>query len=206
MGFVYIAAAEVESPPQVMDLNIGGRQYKFRLETCHLGEARRAPKWRDQEHSHPVYHVVLFQEGENAFQLGGLEVECGPGTLVLTSPGEPRSFSALHPEPMSYHEITFSLENSDGEPLTAGIADLLSLYTGMDMTDNNPSVFRFTPRQREWCNLFYERIRDRLSEPSGPNWFFIHRIVLDLIAYLVEEIYLPSSGVGAGDPIDRARL
>ncbi len=189
----YIKTGKPVILPQILGVWSEGKQYRFTLETCHLNDSNMGPGG-GKEHVHNVYHIVLYQEGENVFLFKGKPLDVGPGTLVLISPGESHNFAAQKSGKRVYHEITFSLDTVDGSVLDINFPALLSLYTGVEIRcDLERAVFQFDRRQLDWCSICYERLMERIQDPSGINWFFIQHIILDMVSFIIQELFLESS-------------
>jgi len=92
--------------------------------------SRKSPPRR--EHSHSVYHVVLFTEGSGFFNFKGEERRFEPGFLALASPDEPHAFGA--PDscefPVEYRNFTFDMVDGEGRPLRLPFHELLAEFAG----------------------------------------------------------------------------
>ncbi|OGV52829.1 MAG: hypothetical protein A2X49_09295 [Lentisphaerae bacterium GWF2_52_8] len=131
--------------PQLLSLSVKGRRYHFR----HLfssveqweasASARRKPPAR-KEHSHSVYHVVLYTKGRGNFNIGGSSVPFQSGLLAITSPGDPHQFGphADCDEPVEYRNFTFDMISAEGKALTLPFQKLLSEYEGVPPHDFLP--------------------------------------------------------------------
>jgi AraC-like DNA-binding protein/quercetin dioxygenase-like cupin family protein len=190
-GFIRVQPPKTRSG--LLDVSWQGRAYRFVLQTAHVNERRvRLPR-RGSEHVHDVYHVVLFTEGENRFQYRGRAVPSQPGTIILAGPGESHDFGPLDGGETSYHEITFDLTAEDGTPLRLAFVNLLELYVGEPLP-KPASPFVLPPRELQNASLLYERLMDRVSSTQAGADFAVQRIVLELLARLVQELFLPLPG------------
>jgi AraC-like DNA-binding protein len=164
-----------------------GRIYDFRLLTAHWDETRTGSGRAESEHAHSVYHVVLFSEGNNQFQMNGRRVPSAPGVLVLTGPGEPHSFSPCRTGMTRYHEITFELVCGT-DRLTIPFAELLDAYAGFRLP--RPEVpMRLQPRQQRNLASLYGQLLDCTGGRGAWFEFQAGRIVLEILAFLVSNLH-----------------
>lgn len=190
--FGYIRTKKLHKNPQILDLRLNNDLYQFQLETFHLSELRKRSGSR-KEHIHNVYHLVLFTEGDNSFLFEGKLQKCKPGTFVLTSPGQFHTFEPQRPGKVTYHELTFSLQSNQLTPLVElnkKIEDVLSCYSALSLKSTR-SIHHLSSHQLNWLELYYQRIYEHLKDYKDYHWFFIHRIILDMMSFIIEEIYLP---------------
>ncbi len=124
--------------PQALSLLWKGRSYRLRHLFSGVQRWEPAPPGRKtesrREHSHPVYHVVLYTEGRGRFNFAGRELPFEPGLLSLTSPGAPHKFGP-HEDcgcPVEYRNFTFDMVDSEGIPLEIPFHMLLSAYAGFE--------------------------------------------------------------------------
>lgn len=99
----------------------------FRLISLTTMERHQGPT-REREHSHQVYHLVLFTEADNSFVLEGEKVASTRGLCVLTAPGVSHCFLPLKPGTTRYHAITFAFDSLAAPPSWGA---LLKHYTGL---------------------------------------------------------------------------
>lgn len=84
-----------------------------------------------REHRHGLWHCVAYVSGQGSFLLDGHEVSMRSPWIVLTSPGQPHSFSRLPGENTVYHEVTFAPDRPDALCDWSG---LLGSWTGIACT------------------------------------------------------------------------
>lgn len=59
------------------------------------------------EHTHDLYHIVLYTQFSGSYVKCGARRQAEPGTLVIVSPGQSHDFVS-HRRSSVYSEITFS--------------------------------------------------------------------------------------------------
>lgn len=67
-----------------------------------------------REHTHDVYHLVLYTKSSGSYMKCGSRYEAEPGILVIVSPGQSHNFVTLRRSSV-YSEITFTLATLDGK-------------------------------------------------------------------------------------------
>jgi AraC-like DNA-binding protein len=80
------------------------------------------------EHRHDIWHCVAYASGHGTCLLDGATIEVRAPCLILTSPGQPHSFSRLPGEDTVYHEVTFA---PDRPGAIAPWSGLLHAWTGV---------------------------------------------------------------------------
>lgn len=90
---------------------------------------REPPQPGRQPHRHDLWHCVAYAAGAGSCSLDGAVVPVRAPFLVLTSPGQPHSFSRLPGEDAVYHEMTFAPERPGAVPAWPA---LLAAWTGTD--------------------------------------------------------------------------
>lgn len=187
-GFVQTNPHAPFSP--LLTCRVGERTGGFRLLTAHFGERRDRLPRPEPEHAHGVYHIVLFTEGTNHFLLNGKPVPSAPGSLVLTNPGEPHTFAPCDPGTTQYHEITFELIGGD-QPLQVPFEELLAAYAGVRLRRMAVPIQLRPGPQRSLVSQ-YARLLDRLEERGPLAEFHLGRLILEVFAFLITELYLPA--------------
>ena len=129
----YVQAKRPEQMPILLDLYHDGRHYRYELLTANLREAYRGKRGPDRvEHTHAVYHIVLYVGGNGLMSCGGRRYAVGQGKVVLTSPGMAHAFTPPGGE-VCYHALTFALKSEGGRSLAVGFSELLAMYMGRDV-------------------------------------------------------------------------
>jgi AraC-like DNA-binding protein len=78
-----------------------------------------------KEHTHNVYHVVLYLKGKNSCRINHKKITTDPGTLLLLSPGIPHNVLPHTKGTVEYTEITFAFYDEGMNPLRISFDDLL---------------------------------------------------------------------------------
>lgn len=81
------------------------------------------------EHTHDLYHTVLYTHSMGYYSRCGRKQVARPGTLVIISPGESHDFVTARGTSV-YSEITFSFESPQGHSLTLPFEQVLTHYVG----------------------------------------------------------------------------
>jgi AraC-like DNA-binding protein len=162
--------------------------------------------FRQYQHIHPVYHVVLYSEGEADFSINGKLYKGNQGVLSLSSPGEPHCFCInKKSKKLVYRCFSFLLENTGKEKsLSIPFNELLSLYSGINL--RKPSLpVKLNDRQYHRIGELIERIAEEFVLEENFSPFSRSMAILELLSALVHEIYLPESGKTMSQNIPLAR-
>ena len=126
----------------LLDCSHSSRHYKMVITNTGIeknggGEVKDTLLTKRQQHSHPVYHIILFSEGNYHYFHNNSKIFFKPGMLTVTSPGEMHKFGPVSVrDPNSYHFLTFCLEDSINKtPLSIPFRQLLEIYTGEKLQD-----------------------------------------------------------------------
>ena len=129
------------------------------------------------EHTHDLYHIVLYTRSSGSYLKGGVEHPAGPGTLVIVSPGESHDFVSLRHSSV-YSEITFSFATRLGKVLTAPFVTVLNAYTGVTgQLQGEPRLPQTTTQE---LLILMIQIMDYLQSPSPMSDFYAHRALANL--------------------------
>ncbi len=161
-----------------------------------VGEARTF-----HEHTHDLYHLVLYTRSSGYYVQSGRRYRAEPGTLVIISPGQSHDFVS-HRGSSVYSEITFAFESGAGKVLTAPFEQVLNAYTGIaGQLRNEPQLPRETIQ--ELVTLMIQ-IMDYLQSPSAMSDFYAHRALANVFDVLVAHCYseqIPGTAAGQDNPI-----
>lgn len=118
-------------------------------------------------HKHDFYHIVLYTEGHGEYSIEGEFHPAQPGTCVLIHPGQHHDFVSRWKQSV-YSEITFAYQSSQCKALCLTFEDLLSVYSGLDISLKSNIVFsvdRMHTLRNLMMRITNSLIRsDRLSE------------------------------------------
>lgn len=139
-----------------------------------------------REHTHDVYHLVLYTESSGSYLKCGTRFEAEPGTLVIVSPGQSHNFVSLRQSSV-YSEITFTFATEKGKLLTLPFAKVLDIYTGV------PGCLREDSRlpketTQELVSIMIQ-ILDYLQSPSPLSEFYAHRALAHAFEMIVAHCY-----------------
>jgi AraC-like DNA-binding protein len=179
-----------EPVPQLLQIENAGRVYRFGLQHAglepHPGDGRTQGVRRLREHAHAVYHVVLYLRGNGVCRLLGKATPFGPGTLMLTSPGEAHSFASEAEAPFAYTEMTFSFENGNGS-LALPFGRMLERLAGLpeESLAGLATVRRLNAGERSGLRQAIDRLVGAASESGPLRWYGIHRAALETMHLLL---------------------
>jgi len=188
-------------PGGIQPLNVewNGKAYMFsplHVTIDEIHSSKRHRPWR--EHSHDVYHVVIYTKGRNFFRLKGESCVIRPGILALTSPGELHDFYLTERGTAVYSEMTFAFADAAGQPLQIPFHQLLALYEGFDMPGVKLPIHLSAKKTHE-ARAILTGIFTRLTQrPSGR--LEIAREILSLFSLIIRECYLPQINIMTPEP------
>lgn len=161
-----------------------------------VGEARTFG-----EHTHDLYHLVLYTRSSGYYVRSGRRYRAQPGTLVIISPGQSHDFVS-HRDSSVYSEITFAFETETGKVLTVPFEQVLNTYTGIaGQLRSEPQLPRET--MQELVTLMIQ-IMDYLQSPSAMSDFYAHRALANVFDVVVAHCYseqIPGTAAGKDQPI-----
>jgi AraC-like DNA-binding protein len=159
------------------------------------------------EHRHAVYHVVLFLENQDFFQINGQLHPAKPGILVITSPQDSHSFVPFYRHPVAYTEIAFEVSGEKGI-LELPFMELLTLLFGRAYKS---PVFPISTGKRQQKGIG-NQILILVKELTESNKEFTGKVALrflGILNFLAEEFFeenRPVRSLRALAPLDLTRL
>lgn len=161
-----------------------------------MGEARTF-----HEHTHDLYHIVLYTRSSGFYVKSGRRYRAEPGTLVIISPGQPHDFVS-HRGSSVYSEITFAFGTETGKALTLPFGQILSAYTGIaGQLQSEPRLPRETMQE---LVILMIQIMDYLQSPSSMSDFYARRALANIFDVVVAHCYaetIPGTAPGQDNPI-----
>lgn len=122
---------------QAMQLVVDGEIYCFsilraRLNGRNEGKSSQVPQ-KSRQHTHNVYHLVIYTEGNGHCMLNSDLYPCPPGSIAFISPQVLHNISN-----QNYYtrlsQVTFELVNArNQQTLDLSFEKILSLYSGLDL-------------------------------------------------------------------------
>ena len=157
------------------------------------------------EHTHDLYHIVLYTQSSGFYVKSGQKYPAKPGTLVIVSPSQPHDFVS-HRRSSVYSEITFSFNTERGRALTLPFEEILSIYTGVaGYLQCEPPLSRDTTQE---LVVIMIRIMDYLQGPSSMSDFYAHRALADVFDMILAHCYterIPGTTLAQDNPILRVK-
>jgi len=153
------------------------------------------------EHTHDLYHIVLYTRSSGFYLKGGVKHSAEPGTLVIVSPGQPHDFVTLRHSSV-YSEITFALASRSGKVLTDPFVTVLNSYTGViGQLQDEPRLPQATTQD---LLILMIQIMDYLQSPSLMSDFYARRALASLFDGIVAHCYseaIPGAALAQDNPI-----
>ena len=153
------------------------------------------------EHTHDLYHIVLYTQSAGFYVKSGTKHRAEPGTLVMVSPGQSHDFVS-HRRSSVYSEITFSLKSQAGASLTLPFEKILNIYTGV--VGQLQSAPRLSKDTMQELVITMIQIMDYLQSPSSMSDFYAHRALADVLDTIVAHCYsekIPGAALAQDNPI-----
>ena len=191
-----------ELRPQFLAVEHQGALYKLQVETFSLYE-NAIPAQNPPEHSHDVFHIVLYRTGDNIFKLDGKQCQSHPNTLVLVPPGVPHCFTPMLPKESVYHEITFSLV-AQGEKLAIPFTELFSKYSGDSVKSEKMLTELDTASAVQLEELYFE-LSKILSEYDSANSFPVYQRLGHIFELLFQKIFCKKTEIHIESRLQKAR-
>ncbi|MBP7051588.1 MAG: helix-turn-helix transcriptional regulator [Phycisphaerae bacterium] len=157
------------------------------------------------EHTHDLYHIVLYTRSSGYYLKCGRKCLAEPGTLVIISPGQSHDFVSLR-QASVYSEVTFSLTTRAGKVLTLGFDKILGIYTGLPGQLQNE--IRLPKEVTQELVIILIQILDYLQSPSSMSDFYTQRALAGVFDLIVAHCYtqgIPSAGLTRDNPILRVK-
>jgi len=158
-----------------------------------------------EEHSHDLYHIVLYTHSSGSYLKCGRKHRAEPGALVLVSPGESHDFVSLRRSSM-YSEMTFAFKSQTGKVLKIPLENVLTLYTGVvGRLNTEPRLSKDITQELAISMI---QIVDYLQSPSPMSDFYAHRALANLFDIVVAHCYteiIPAADPGQDHSILRVK-
>ncbi|OGV52516.1 MAG: hypothetical protein A2017_19175 [Lentisphaerae bacterium GWF2_44_16] len=178
-----------------MNINVKGENYIFSI--CNAGTST-SPRPHEKnsseersEHSHPVYHIILYTQGRDTFLYKGRIQTSDVGTLMLTSPEEPHSFVCGNPNRrVTVKCFSFRLKNpKENYFLDIPFHEVLSLYSGDKL---HPCKFPLSLNKRQFNELseLIDKAVERIVFMGASTLNFdTYFAVLEIFSFLIHEFF-----------------
>ncbi len=157
------------------------------------------------EHTHDLYHIVLYTQSSGSYLKCGQRYQAEPGTLVIVSPGQPHDFVSLRRSSV-YSEITFSFSAVSGEVLTVPFEQIVNLYTGTTgRLHDAPCLPRDITQE---LVIVMIQIMDYLQSPSAISDYYACRALAGMLDAIATHCYteaIPGAPIGRNHPILNVR-
>ena len=181
----YVRTGAGGGEPHALCLPVDGLPYVASIQHATLDEiAVNDGRRISREHSHDVYHAVLYEEGSEDISIGGRVFPVGTGTLALTAPGEAHHFSPRRKGSMRYHEVTFVLEDANGRALTLAWEEVLTLYSGVRLS-LPPAPLELGAQSGAGMASIYKELMDWLETPGVLSMLMAQQALARMLAFII---------------------
>jgi len=183
----YLQAHQSQTTPQALVILHDGEAYSPSFVHAAVDQDRPVGDTRTfGEHTHDLYHIVLYTQSAGFYIKSGRKHPAKPGTLVIVSPGQSHDFVS-HRRSSVYSEITFAFNTQSGKSLTLPFEDILGIYTGVrGRLQTEPCLSKDTTQE---LVVILIRIMDYLQGPSSMSDFYAHRALADVLDMIVTHCY-----------------
>ena len=173
-----------DEKPQFLQIVSKGQCFRMHPLHINMDEAHISKSFeRLLEHSHDVYHIVLYGQGAGTFSFQGRLISGEEGLLALSSPGEGHHFPPVRKGNLTYSEFTFSYDSVKTGNLGISFREFLALYSGLSFPDWE-SVILLDEVQRTELRDILNRISQLKESESALRFFRFYRNVSDLFTFL----------------------
>jgi len=140
------------------------------------------------QHSHSVFHFLLFSEGNYHYLHNGKRINFSPGTFTITSPNEPHRFGPFYcSNNSSYYFLTFALIEIDSEiPLDIDFIKFMKIYTEEKIPEI-PFPLHFNKRQISIFENLTMILTEQLNSTEKFNSFSAAKTMIDIIDFILYE-------------------
>lgn|GEM_PF-1509695 len=205
----YVKVTQRVKAPQCLQVCVRHRAYDVVL---HRGLRRRVTGVSDaegyaREYRNPAYYIWLYTDGAGTMRLNGATYPFHRGTLSVTNPGEPHTILQQCDAATTILGFGFTMVRGRKSSLVLSFHRLLSLWSGEDLPEID-----FPVRIPEGQTRQLERLMDEYTGtlvPAGMiHYFPAHKALMDILCFLVEQVYVRSEPVDrvAGSPLMRVRI
>ncbi len=166
-------------------MQISRKGFTYDIVPLHINICERCLRdsGRALEHSHDVYHIILYSGGAGKFSFRGKTSYAEPGLMILSSPGEGHQFRPVEKGELTYSEFAFSYSSAEGKDLDIPFSELLSLHSGIRF-DNWNSIMKLDEDQSAEFGRMLERMVELKESSSVVKVFNFYRIFSDIFSFL----------------------
>lgn len=157
------------------------------------------------EHTHNLYHLVLYTRSSGFYVKRGEKYQAPPGTLVIVSPGESHDFVSLRRSSV-YSEVTFSFATPTGKVLTLAFEKILNIYTGV--AGQIPNEVHLSKEAAQELVILLIQIMDYLQSPSSMSDFYVQRALANVFDMIATHCYtetIQGAALARDNPILRVK-
>ncbi len=194
--------------PQFMQISCDGNPYDMiplhvSIDSLHLRKSDSKPV----EHTHNVYHVVLYNRSKGRFSLDGRAFAAGPGVLALSSPNESHHYQSIEKGEVSYSEFSFSYLSFRGKALQIPFKKLLELYSGLELPVWK-TVLQLDKDDYNVLHKIISGIAETKEDPSGMKSVRLYRGISELFNFLAAQyarLGMPPGDDSISSGLEKAR-
>lgn len=189
----YIKSKNIENQSQLLHFTY--RKKLYRIEFLNTGfdsfkrsTRKNVPYSKRDQHTHSVFHLLMFNEGEYHYLHNGKRVKFKPSTFTITSPGEPHKFGPFrNSQLISYYYVTFVLQEIEsGVELDIDFREFMEIFTGEKISDISLPL-DFNKRQKSIFENLTMILTRQLNSTTKFNYFSAAMTMIDIINFILNE-------------------
>lgn len=191
----FIKHRKTERVTQLLNFDFKNKHY--RIEFLNTGfdsfkgqDGKNSQHPLNHQHTHPVFHLLLFSEGSYHYLHNNKRISFTPGTFTVTSPDEPHKFGPFPCQHInSYYFLTFSLvEIKTGNHLSIDFKTFLGAITNESIGDIHFPV-KLNKRQTAIFENLTCILTKQLNSKAYLSSFSIGMTMMDIINFILHECF-----------------
>lgn len=188
----YVQTQRPETMPSFLDICREGRLYRYELLAANLREQQHSVRGSVAEHTHAVYHVVLYVAGNGWVSINGQRYPVKQGVLAVVPPSCPHTFTSPEGH-VVYHAVTFALTDRE-QCLDLSVDSLLAHYSGQSV--RLPALMTLDAAS---FGLLRQRIEELVGglQRSPVDWLGHQQRMVSIMALLstLGQVQAPAAGL-----------
>lgn len=191
----YIKIRQADIASALLQFNY--QQKNYRIDFLNTGfdafngaPGKNSPYPFRHQHSHPVFHLLMFYEGSYHYLHNNKRINFSPGTFTVTCPNEPHKFGPFpSKQTASYFFLTFSVVNIEtGDSLVIDFKNFMEIFIGEKVEVLSTPV-QFNKRQMAIFENLTSILTGQLHSTAPFCSFSAGMTMLDIINFILHECY-----------------
>ncbi|MFW5996483.1 MAG: helix-turn-helix domain-containing protein [Lentisphaeria bacterium] len=186
---IFYSTKTPQNPPRLITVNWRGHCYQPILQHAGLEKVpHKAGRRSSKPHADKFYHIILYVEGSGRFFWHDRLHPFQPGTAVLSWPGIQHHFHSSDGNELAYLEVTFSLEDDNGNALHWPFEKLLSYYFATTVT--------LTSGPWKTSELYHRKLKQNLAalprilySEHKLRWVYAFQYLFEILTSIGEEAF-----------------